>query len=57
MLSVARASAVRPVISSAVRISSPDVRRPVSARNAIAPYDQPSATRIAVHTPASANVV
>jgi hypothetical protein len=56
VLSVTSASTVRAVISNAVSISSPDVRRPVTARKAIAPYDQPSATTIAVHTPHRAKV-
>ncbi len=50
MLSVATEINVRPVITAAVRISRPDVRRRVSARQAMAPYDQPRATNIAVHT-------
>ena len=37
VLSVSSASAVRAVISSAVSRSSPEVRRPVSARKPIAP--------------------
>ena len=55
MLSATIDSAVRPVSRIAVRISRPDVRRPVTARHAIAPYDQTSAAMIAVHTPASTN--
>ena len=49
-------STVRPVSRTAARISRPDVRRPVSARHAIAPYDHRSAAMIAVHTPATTKV-
>ena len=57
VLPAASETTVRNVMRVAVMISSPDVRRPVTARKMIAPYDQHSATRIAVHTPASTNVV
>ena len=53
MLCATNATTVFPVRMIAVSTSRPDVRRPVTARHAIAPYDQHSATTIAVHTPTS----
>ncbi len=51
VLSATRATTVRPVSTMAVSTSSPDVRRPVAARHAIAAYDHPSAAMIAGQTP------
>ena len=53
MLCATSAITVLPVRTIAVSTSRPDVRRPVTARHAIAPYDQHSATMIAGHTPNS----
>ena len=57
MLPAATEMSVRPVSTAAVSTSSPDVRRPVAARQISAPYDQASAKPIATQTPANANTV
>ena len=51
VLCEASATTVRSVSTPAMSSSIPDARRPVSARNAIAPYDQPSAATMAGQTP------
>ena len=51
VLCAARATMVRRVSTPAVSSSIPDARRPVSARKAMAPYDQPSAATMAGQTP------
>ena len=55
MLPAATEISVRPVSTAAVSTSSPDVRRPVTARQISAPYDQASANPIATQTPAKVN--
>ena len=53
----ARATTVLRVSTPAVRSSIPDGRRPVTARVAMAPYDQISEATIAGQTPNVVNIV
>ena len=53
----ARATIVLRVSTPAVRSSIPDGRRPVTARMAMAPYDQVSEAPIAGQTPNVTNIV